>query len=437
MKQLNDDIQKYIEDHSDAKVLIYGAGVNGRRCLKYIKNADYYVDKNAAEIKEVEGIPCITPEESFELPGDKLVIISIAAPKVRSEVRKLYEGVEKCIVTEFVTALDTGEYQYKCKPAGPLKINIVYADDGWIFGKFAHNLRQELRELGQICEITPSEDPLADINHYIAYASLPEIYSFTNTKRTTMITHIDNALKLDLLKMQSENGVIGICMSKDTLLKLQRWGIRPDTLCYINPAHDGEIKPRKIHIGITNKCHHEDFRKRDDIILQVMKRVDSSLFKISIMGGGWDSIVNELEKVGIEVSYYPDFDRKTYMEIMPSFDYWFYYGFDEGAMGYLDALAAGVRTIVTPQGYHLDAIPGPTYTCNTIDDFVKVFDAIASEKKAIIDSVADWTWENYAKKHLEIWKYMAGTISMKELYTHQNEYMDGIFSLLPVNNTVG
>ena len=116
-------------------------------------------------------------------------------------------------------------------------------------------------------------------------------------------------------------------MSRDTHSKLQRWGIAPDTICYINPAQDGEIKPRKINIGITNRCYHQsDYRKRDDLILQVMEHVDIDFFKITIMGAGWDEIVHRLTLLGVEVQYYPDFDREMYMHIMPQFDYWLYYG---------------------------------------------------------------------------------------------------------------
>ncbi len=435
MNNSKDIILTYIANHPEESVLIYGAGNNGKRCLHYIKEADYFVDKRAKEILKIEAVKCISPEESLSLTGKKILIISISDPAVKKTIRKYYEGKDDFTIFEFVNTLEFDKYVYKEELKRQLKINIVYKEDGWILGKFATRLCEQLVSMGQDCKISADEDLSADINHYITYTSMPEVYAGTNIKRTMMITHVDTALKRDWVKMQTNLDIIGICMSRETCMKLQRWGISPSSICYINPAHDGEIKPRKINIGITNRCYHDsDYRKRDDLILQVMKNVDKDYFRITIMGEGWDEIVRELRENEVEVAYYSCFDRDEYMKIMPSLDYWLYYGFDEGAMGYLDALAAGIKTIVTPQGYHLDTIPGPTYTCSTINDFVRVFNEIANEKRVIVESVKAWSWENYAFKHLELWRYITGTISMKELFARQNEYMDGIFSLLIADN---
>ena len=158
--------------------------------------------------------------------------------------------------------------------------------------------------------------------------------------------------------------------------------------------------------------------------------MDPAFFKLKIMGSGWDIIVRQLRKLDFEVEYYNAFDKDIYRDLMTSLDYWIYYGFDEGAMGYLDALAAGVKTIATPQGYHLDTKCGLTFPCRTIQDFIDTLKKIQEEKREIANAVKDWTWDNYAKKHLEIWQYLTRTKTMDELYRHQSEYIDGIFSLL-------
>ena len=77
-------------------------------------------------------------------------------------------------------------------------------------------------------------------------------------------------------------------------------------------------------------------------------------------------------------------------------------------MGFLDALSAGVKTIVTPQGFHLDVEKGIDYSCRTIDQFTNVLYDLQYEREKRIASVADWTWENYAKKHMEVWEYLWG-----------------------------
>ena len=130
------------------------------------------------------------------------------------------------------------------------------------------------------------------------------------------------------------------------------------------------------------------------------------------------------------MTYYPEFDYDTYVSLIPSLDYYLFWGFDEGSMGYLDALAAGVKTIVTPQGYHLDTRDGLTYPCRTIPDFIRVLSELEQEKRRIREAVSDWTWENYTKKHVEVWNYILGD---DNVYQNKHRYEDGIFSVMGVD----
>ena len=116
---------------------------------------------------------------------------------------------------------------------------------------------------------------------------------------------------------------------------------------------------------------------------------------------------------------------------MPLLDYYLYWGFDEGSMGYLDALRAGVGTIVTPQGFHLDVKDGITYACRTLSDFKNVLLELQNKRKKVIESVEAWTWENYVKKHLEVWNYLLG--NEEDIYKNQHMYEDGVFSILKYN----
>jgi len=61
-----------------------------------------------------------------------------------------------------------------------------------------------------------------------------------------------------------------------------------------------------------------------------------------------------MRKNFFEVEYHENFDYEVYKELIPTLDYYLYVGKDEGQMGFIDALAAGIPTIVTPQGFHLD-----------------------------------------------------------------------------------
>ena len=428
---------EYIRNNPKRTIVVYGAGENARKIYKSLGYIDFFCDQRAKSIDNIENIQCLLPEELENIHNKLIILISIKERSVVDEVcaklnvLKIDAEVFIYDVSFGIASFDLSGYSYICNPKDKLKICIVYVNDGWIFGKFANKLRDELVKIGHEAYISEQEDPTADINHYIAYNRLYRFCASSNTVRTTMVPHIDCSLKLDMVKFQAQHDILGICMSEDTMNKLTSWGVPRNKICYVNPAQDGEIKPRKIVLGITNRCYHtQDFRKRDDLILKVCEHLDADLFKLKIMGAGWTEIINRIRHLGFEVEYYDDFDREIYKELMPSLDYWIFYGFDEGAMGYLDAMAAGVKTIATPQGFHLDTKYKVTFPCSTIDDFIKVLLQIQNDKKEITDSVKDWTWDNYARKHLEIWHYLTRTKPLNDLYVHQSEYMDGIFSMM-------
>lgn len=439
---LQDDYFEYIKRHSSIKI-IYGFGSITEKNYKTFGNIDYFCDKRANDIQMVGNIKCILPSDLEKLNKSLTILICISNERAFEEICKELSLLK--IDAEVFYLFHNPSFKwyteshlpYAEKEKKRLKIRIVYSQDGWIFGKFASKMEEELLKLGQDVSISDSPDFDADVNHYIFYGILHHFSKNYHGINTTMITHVDTNDKKKLISFQTENDALGICMSRDTMDKLTMWGIKRDKLCYINPAQDGLMKPRKIVLGITNRCYSgEDLRKNDRLIVEVCKELNPELFEIKIMGAGWDKIVLELENMGFQVTYYDDFDRETYLQLMPSLDYWLYYGFDEGAMGYLDAMAAGVKTIVTPQGYHLDTRVKPTYMCSTISEFLHVLKEIQKEKEAIVEAVADWTWGSYTKKHLEIWQYMTKTRSLPELYINQGKYMDGIFSMLLDNNCI-
>lgn len=312
-----------------------------------------------------------------------------------------------------------------------LRVRIMDMDSGWIINKFQNKLCEELLKLGVDADISKERDASADIHHY-------PIYYFQDTKRvnhehdTYMITHIDSLEKVDMLRQRAGKCGMGICMSKYTMEYLTAYGVPRERICYINPAHDHVIKPRKYVIGLTHKTH-PDCRKRNEMIVDIAKGLDKDLFRFIIMGAGWDTMVTEMKEDGIEVEYYDDFIYDKYVEIVPTFDFFLYFGWDEGNMGYLDALAAGVETVVTPQGFHLDAKGGLTYPCETVNDFIEAFNSAAEKKRVRIQSVEEWTWENFAKKHVEVWNYILERKPLNELLKNRGYYLDGIFSVLPRN----
>ena len=285
-----------------------------------------------------------------------------------------------------------------------MKVRIVCYEElnAWILGKFALRLSENLKQMRVDVDIAKVPNPYADINHHIIY------YNYDGAKTTTetvMITHIDTPEKVSQLSRQLVLAEMGICMSNDTVQKLAGQGLPRHKLCFVNPAHDQVMKPRKTVVGITSKVQPSGC-KRESMLIQLGEFISPDDFKFMIMGSGWEPVIKKLKQKGFEVEYLPRFDYKKYVKWMPAFDYYLYMGQDEGSMGFIDALAAGVPTIVTPQGYHLDVIDGISYSFNEIDEMVNVFQEIAGLKKKRVQSVSTWTWADYARKHLLIWQYV-------------------------------
>lgn len=290
-----------------------------------------------------------------------------------------------------------------------MRVKIVcyeYGKSGaWIFEKFANRLNENLSMLGIASDIGNKPDPAFDINHHIFHADFNCIPSSIDT---LMVTHIDTIAKLQTLKKQLSVADMGICMSRDTMVKLVNAGLPREKLCFVNPAHDGAIKPRPKIVGHASRVQN-DGRKREHLLAALANHLEPGDFSFKIMGQGWSKCVGILRSGGFQVEYCENFDYAGYAEMIRSLDYYLYMGQDEGHMGFIDALAAGVPTIVTPQGYHLDARDGISYGFNSETELIDVFRDIAGGRRKLTDAVADWTWCNYAKKHVQIWNYLIET----------------------------
>lgn len=416
--------------NSDRKLVLYGIGYGGEAVYPFLKDISYVCDNkgNDGELF-FHGIKVIDVHKLEGIDEKYNILISV-------DNRKWYQEIVEKIRHTKIDAVIYDLYNniaFKCtKPQANIiekrklrKINIVLPKEGWTLGKIAHKMAEQLEKKGYIAQLSTCVDRTADINHHVIRRGFEPIQ---DNRDTLMITHVENTHKLENIKLQLEVARMGICMSRYTMEMLASMGVPRNKLCYINPAHDGGIKPKKYVLGMTHKSYEViDHRKRDSVLEDIIEPLDPDFFEIKIMGPNWDVIVENARKMGFSVEYYSDFDYEIYCKLMPSLDYYLYWGYDEASLGYLDALTAGVKTLVTPQGYHLDAIGGATYLCRTAKDFTKVLVELENGRKKIIQSVSEWTWENYINKHIEVWNYILG--NTENIYKNQHLYEDGIFSV--------
>lgn len=278
----------------------------------------------------------------------------------------------------------------------------------WIIEKMAERLAHELVLLGCEAVVSESIDPSTELVHHMswAFANVPAAQP-----STMMITHLDDHFKFMQIKTTLETNVsVGICMSNDTRQQLIQRGSPASQLVTIGPAHDGGLAPRRIVIGLTTRLY-PDGRKGEHLLVGLASTCDLSAFEFRIFGKGWERIVPLLEQAGAVVDYAgetDDFqaDYQAIQRAVPLFDYYLYLGMDEGSLGTLDALMAGVKTIVTPQGFHLDLPHGITHAVTTVEDLQQVFTEIARPMQQRRDGVSGLTWAHYARQHLELWQTM-------------------------------
>lgn len=289
-----------------------------------------------------------------------------------------------------------------------MKINIVNSEPiDSILGKFARRLSEWLLRLGHECKITVLPEDGWDLYHYIYFITFQDLPGqFKKSNSSVMITHLDQSWKVNLVKEQSRIFAKGICLSKFGMERFISMGIPADKLDYAHPGQDEIVKPRKLRIGLITDLY-VDGRKRENILLEIVKHIKPEYFEFVIMGKRWENILNQLGKTEFYIEYYDHYDPAVYQRIIPTLDYFLYFGLEEGSMAFLDAVRANVKTIVPPDGTAFDYVReggmvdhlnlDPIHFVNT---FVKIQEEIENRTRLI----KEWTWKAYTEKCIQIWK---------------------------------
>lgn len=271
-----------------------------------------------------------------------------------------------------------------------MKVNLVnYEMDfaNGILSKFAWRMGEELEKLGIKHSITDAPDGTFDVNHHLMFGR----YRHVSSINTVLVTHIDSERKFQQLSEAMRTADKGVCMSKDTMDAMITRGIQKQKLTFVLPAHDNDTVPIPIAILTDVKV---DGRKREKMVYELAKYIDLKRFIFRIMGQDWD--IEGLRKLGFQVEYHPSFEREAYAHILRDSKYYLYTGLDEGSMGTVDAKRAGLKTIATPQGFHIEL--GLDHPFMTQEELNKIF--LEIQKPAL----PDWTWQNYTKNHVAIWE---------------------------------
>ena len=167
-----------------------------------------------------------------------------------------------------------------------MKINIiepVNPSDDEVGCYFAQRLCSKLEENGDLVIATNHLDEGADINHY-CLSDLSSVHRKIDygVSTTFLITNVKTSKDLSTILDMTDHEAVGICLSKEMRDFLITSGVKRNRICYINPANNGIIQPRKIQLGFTHRLYN-DHRKKNDLIVDVCKYISPEIFSFIIM----------------------------------------------------------------------------------------------------------------------------------------------------------
>lgn len=288
-----------------------------------------------------------------------------------------------------------------------MKVSVVIRKswDGWVLRKIGLNLVSNLKALGIEAEYVLEPNPASDINHFLHFSFAVAV---PGSITTTMITHVDDAIKARRLKeilSTQING--GICMSKYHLEELVDFGIDPKQLSYVLPALD-DNQVRKIHFTLQGN-RYRDGRKNEVFLKQLAHEIDLTFAEFSFFGTGWEEVAENLRKAGAVVAIHlPSTDfAQDYVHMINALrvaDYYVNMGWDEGSLGSLDAFVNRTNMIVSGQGYHLHIPDDSVEYFNDYSEFRKIFESLSTRQAQRQMAAKNMSWQQYAKNHKVIWE---------------------------------
>lgn len=282
-------------------------------------------------------------------------------------------------------------------------VNIVnYDGSGWILERIAGRLSAALRSFG--LDVAESSSPLPgfDIVHHIPFQ--PVKTGSAVMLDSVMVTHLDTADKRNRVAALARQSIQAIAMSSQTAqiinqrLRGQK-GLRADHA--LAPSMI-ERSPR-VAIGLFFRIY-DDGRKRQELVLKLTQAVGGENLHFLIMGSGWEGLVDLLRNERATVEWRNAFDSAAYPEWLHRADFVLFTGLDEGAIGFLDALAVGTRVIVPPIGYHVDYRHELIHYARSVAEMAEPVTSEIHLRQSAFSMVADPEWQRYSYDHVSIWE---------------------------------
>ena len=292
-------------------------------------------------------------------------------------------------------------------PKGFSSVNIVnYDSGGWILDRIAERLAEVLSDLGLEVEVSSAPLEGFDVVHHIPFH--PVKSKSGRLLDSVMVTHLDSADKRARVTGLARQSFQTIAMSSQTSRTINRAlrsskGLKVD---YVLCPSFIEERPRVV-IGLFYRIYG-DGRKREQLILKLTQVVGADNVEYLVLGSGWGETVQSLRNLGSAVVWKDTFDPGIYRDWLHRADFALFTGLDEGAVGFLDALAVGTRVIVPPIGYHLDYRHELVTYARNVTEMANAVSSEISSRQRGFGMVGGHNWTRYAIEHIAIWERALG-----------------------------
>jgi hypothetical protein len=281
----------------------------------------------------------------------------------------------------------------------------------WILGKIANRLEIEFSSLGIKCEVLSKPMYLASVVLWIHYGdktiNFEEIRKYSSLP-SSLVTHVDDSLKLARVRKLYSRGLDLVFMSKEHASKIANFIGMDSPPFNILVGSDLAIPKNLFKVGIVSRCY-PDGRKNEEWLLDFANQGLLEEVELTIIGTGWGKIVRKLRGLGVLVLLFDDHENRypEYSEIidaMQEFNLFLNFGFDEGSMGALDGFLLGKDVLISHQGFHLEfGLSDDNYVLNLPDAREK----FRAKKIAFFDKqqrVRGWAWSTMAQDLLNHWE---------------------------------
>lgn len=288
-----------------------------------------------------------------------------------------------------------------------IRLVLDKGNHGWILEKIAIRLQEYISKRGIDCDIAafPSRDATANFWMQYTDKTLVEAIRTSNNRKKfkalALVTHVDESFKLARIRQLEESNV-GLLFMSDFHAKEVRNMLnhQNDFASALIPT-DHNQGPRKFRIGLVSKWY-PDGRKNESWLIEFAKKGLLDNCEFSVVGEGWEETVSKLRSLGVECRIFNDVEDRipNYSNIKEYYDYidlYVYLGFDEGALGSLDAYVFKKDLLVSRQGFHTEFVLDENSFFDNKLEFKEKFILKKENFENWAASLSKWNWNLYVQ----------------------------------------